>query len=60
MLLDLPKVQKWYLTCVGSYNLEPIFRPGLLEGPKSALIVNGNLKRSDNSYENCFYLDLDL
>ena len=60
MLLDLLKVQKWYLTCVSSCNLEPIFRPGLLAGPKSALIVNGNLKGSNNNYENCFYLDLDL
>ena len=41
-------------------NLEPMFKSGLLEGPKSALIVNGNLKTSDNNYENCFYLDLDL
>ena len=44
MLLDLLKVQKWYLTCVSSYNWVPIFRPGLLEGPKSALEVDGNLK----------------
>ena len=60
MLLELLKVQKWYLTRVSSNNLEPIFRSRLLEGPKSALIVNGNLKSSENNYENCYYLDLDL
>ena len=60
MLFNLLKVQKWYLNCVSSYNLEPIFRSGLLEGPKLALIVNGNLKSSKNNYENCYYLDLDL
>ena len=53
-------VQKWVLTCVSSYNLEPIFRSGLLEGPKLSLIVNGNLKMFENNYENCYYLDLDL
>ena len=53
-------VQKWVLTCVSSYNLEPIFRSGLLEGPKLSLIVNGNLKMFENIYENCYYLDLDL
>ena len=53
MLLDLLKVWKWYLTCASSYNLELIFRSGLLEGPKSALIVNENLKSSENNYEDC-------
>ena len=52
--------KKCCLTCVSSYNLEPIFRPELLQGPKSALIVNGKLKRSHNNYKNCLYLDLDL
>ena len=28
-----------------------------LEGPKSTLIVNRNIKRSENSYENCYYLE---
>ena len=60
MLLDSWKVQKWYFTRVRSYNLEPIFSSGLLKGPKSALIVNGNLKMSENNYENCYYLDLDF
>ena len=65
LLLDSVKtrslmVQKWVLTCVSSYNLEPIFRSGLLEGPKLSLIVNGNLKMFENIYENCYYLDLDL
>ena len=65
LLLDSVKtrslmVQKWVLTCVSSYNLEPIFRSGLLEGPKLSLIVNGNLKMFENNYENCYYLDLDL
>ena len=65
LLLDSVKtrslmVQKWVLTCVSSYNLEPIFRSGLLEGPKLLLIVNGNLKMFENNYENCYYLDLDL
>ena len=65
LLLDSVKtrslmVQKWVLTCVSSYNLEPIFRSGLLEGPKLSLIVNGNLKMFENNYENCCYLDLDL
>ena len=49
MLLDNSKVQKWYLICVSSYNLEPIFRSGLLEGPKLEFIVNGNLQRSDDN-----------
>ena len=60
MLLDLLKVQKWFLTCVSSYNLEPIFGSGPSEGAKLALIVNGNLKRSEDNHENCYYLDLDL
>ena len=60
LLFDLLMVQKWVLTCVSSYNLEPIFRSGLLEGPKLSLIVNGNLKMFENNYENCYYLDLDL
>ena len=60
LLLDSVKtrslmVQKWVLTCVSSYNLEPIFRSGLLEGPKLSLIVNGNLKMFENNYENCYY-----
>ena len=42
------------------FNLESVLRPGLLEGPKSALIINGNLKSSNNNHENCFYLDLYL
>ena len=58
MLLELFKVQKWYLTCVSSYSFG--FRSGLLKGPKSALIVNGKLNRSENNYENCYLLDLDL
>ena len=60
MLLDLLKAQKWYLTCVSYYNWESIFRSGHPEGPKSALTVKGNLQMSENNYENCFYLDLDL
>ena len=31
-----------------------------LERSKSAFIVNGNLQSSENKYENCYYLDLDL
>ena len=54
------KNKKWYLTCVSSYNLESIFRSGPSEGPKSSLIVNGNQQRSENNYDNCYYLDLDL
>ena len=55
MLLDLR-----YLTCVSSYNLEPVFRVGPSESLKLALIVNEKLKRSENNYENFYYLDLYL
>ena len=49
-----------YLTSDSSYNVEPMFRSGPLEGSKSALIVNRNLKSSENNYEKCYYLDMAL
>ena len=45
---------------VSSYNFDPVFRSKLLEGPKSTFIINRNLQNSENNYENCYYLDLDL
>ena len=60
MLLYLSEVAKWYLTCVSSYNLDPMFRPRLVKGPNSPFIANRNLERSENNYKKCYYLDLDL